>query len=110
MGQLTPQFGMLAFGGLSLAFLIRYLLAGMRFWGWLFPVTIFAALAGMVWLAKSQNYHEDAIAAPFFGAIAIPFLVAFAIDFRKTGGRSFQLSRSSCSAGWLFLVTGCRGK
>lgn len=79
----TPQFGMLAFGCLSLAFLIRYLLAGMRFWGWLFPVTIFAALAGMVWLAKSQNYHEDAIAAPFFGAIAIPFLVAFAIDFRK---------------------------
>jgi hypothetical protein len=79
----TPQFGMLAFGCLSLTFLIRYLLAGLRFWGWLFPVCIFLALASMVWMATSYIYHDAAIAAPIFGAIAIPFLVAFATDFRK---------------------------
>lgn len=83
VGKFTPPFWALAFAGLSLVFLIRYLLAGARFWGWLFPVTIFAAIGGMVWLATSHNYHDAAIAAPFFGAIAIPFLVAFAIDFRK---------------------------
>jgi hypothetical protein len=74
---------MLAFAGLSVVFLIRYLFAGLRFWGWLFPVSLFAALAGMIWLATSHNYHDAVIAAPFFGAIAIPFLVAFSIDFRK---------------------------
>jgi hypothetical protein len=83
VGKFTPVFWALTFAGLSLVFLIRYLLAGLRCWGWLFPVTIFAALGGMVWLATSHQYHEAAIAAPFFGAIAIPFLVAFAIDFRK---------------------------
>ena len=44
VGKFTPQFWALAFGGLSVVFFIRYLLAGLRFWGWLFPVSIFAAL------------------------------------------------------------------
>ncbi len=82
VGQFTPQFWMLAFAGLGLVFFIRYLLAGLRYWGWLFPVCIFLALAGMLWLGTS-NYREAWIAAPFFGAIAVPFLVAFAVDFRK---------------------------
>jgi hypothetical protein len=83
VGKFTPQFWALAFGGLSVVFFIRYLLAGLRFWGWLFPVSIFAALGGMVWLASSHQYPDAAIAAPFFGAMAIPFLVAFGFDFRK---------------------------
>jgi hypothetical protein len=52
----TPQFWMLAFAGLSVVFFIRYLFAGLRFWGWLFPVSLFAALAGMIWLATSHKY------------------------------------------------------
>ena len=83
VGQFTPQFWMLAFGALALAFFIRYLLAGVRFWGWLFPACIFSSMTAMTWLATTYRYHEAWIAAPFFGAIAIPFLVAFAIDFRK---------------------------
>jgi hypothetical protein len=82
-GKFTPQFWALAFAGLSLVFFIRYLLAGVRLWGWLFPVCIFLAISSMVWLATSHNYRDATIAAPFFGAIAVPFLVAFAIDFRK---------------------------
>ena len=83
VGQFTPQFWMLAFAGLTLVFFIRYLLAGVRFWGWLFPVSLFAALAGILWLAASHQNHGAAIVAPFFGAITIPFLVAFAVDFHK---------------------------
>ena len=82
-GKFTPQFWALAFAGLSLVFFIRYLLAGVRLWGWLFPVCIFLTISSMVWLATSHNYRDATIAAPFFGAIAVPFLVAFAIDFRK---------------------------
>jgi len=82
VGQFTPQFWMLAFGGLALVFFVRYLIAGLRFWGWLFPVFIFLALTGMLWPGHS-GYQEAWIAAPFFGAIAIPFLVGFTIDFRK---------------------------
>jgi hypothetical protein len=82
VGQFTPQFWTLALAGLGLVFFIRYLLAGVRHWGWLFPTCIFLALAGMLWLGTS-NYREAWIAALFFGGIAIPFLVAFAVDFRK---------------------------
>ncbi len=82
VGQFTPQVWMLVFAGLALAFFIRYLLAGLRRWGWLFPVCGFLALAGILWLNNS-GYREAWVAAPFFGAIALPFLVAFAVDFRK---------------------------
>jgi hypothetical protein len=82
VGQFTPQFWMLVFAGLAFVFFIRYLLAGLIYWGWLFPVCIFLALGGMLWLGTS-NFREAWIAAPFFGAIAIPFLIAFAVNFRK---------------------------
>ena len=79
---LNPQFWELAFAGLAAIFLVRYLLAGLRNWGWLFPACIFLALAGMVWMGAA-NSHNAWLPAPFFGAIALPFLVAFAVDVRK---------------------------
>ncbi len=82
VGEFNIQFWMLAFGALALVFFIRYLLAGLRYWGWLFPVCIFLGLTGILWLSTT-GYREDWIAAPFFGGIAVPFLVAFAVDFRK---------------------------
>ncbi len=53
MKTFTPLFWMIAFGGVGLIFMIRYLVAGVRFWGWLFPACIFTALAGITWLANS---------------------------------------------------------
>jgi hypothetical protein len=79
---LTTQFWMLAFGGLALVFFVRYLLAGFRHWGWLFPTCVFLAISGMIWLGDS-GYRDSWIAAPLFGGLAIPFLVAFSIDVRK---------------------------
>jgi len=82
VGVFTEEFWMWAFGALSLVFLVRYLLAGWREWGWLFPTCIFLALAGILRLATLNN-NDSWIATPILGAIAIPFLVAFAVDFRK---------------------------
>ncbi len=82
VSEFSPLFWVLAFGALALVFFIRYLLAGLRNWGWLFPVCIFLALAGIIWLGSS-GHAEAWIAAPLFGGIALPFLVAFAVDFRK---------------------------
>ena len=80
--QFTPKIWMWTFGALALIFFIRYMLAGLRYWGWLFPVSILLSLAGMLWLGTT--YSRDVwIAAPFFGGIALPFLAAFAVDFRK---------------------------
>ncbi len=78
----TPPFWMIAFGGVGLIFLIRYLVAGVRFWGWLFPACTFTALAGITWLADS-GFREAWAVTPLFAAMVIPFVVAFAVDFRK---------------------------
>jgi hypothetical protein len=79
---LSTQFWMIAFGVAGLIFFIRYLLAGWRFWSWLFPACIFTALVGITWLADS-GYREPWAVTPLFAAMVIPFFVAFAIDFRK---------------------------
>jgi hypothetical protein len=78
----STQFWVLAFGAVGLIFLVRYLVAGVRFWGWLFPACIFLALAAIIWLTDS-TLREAWMVTPLFGAIVIPFLVAFAVDFRK---------------------------
>lgn len=78
----SPETLMLVFAGLALLFFIRYLLAGLRSWGWLFPVCILLALAGTLWLA-TNGYEGSWIGAPLLGGIALPFLVAFGLDFRK---------------------------
>jgi hypothetical protein len=82
VGMFTPQFWALAFAGLALIFLVRYLFAGWRSWGYLFPTCIFLALAAIVWLGF-LNIQQPWMASPLFAAIAVPFLVAFAVDFRK---------------------------
>jgi len=79
---LSTQFWALAFGAAGLIFLVRYLVAGWRNWGWLFPACIFAALAGITWLVGS-GIRETWLSAPIFAAIVIPFLVAFVLDFRR---------------------------
>jgi hypothetical protein len=78
----TAPFWMVAFGGVGLIFLIRYLVAGVRFWGWLFPTCTFIAFAVITWLVDS-GFREIWAVTPLFAAIMIPFLAAFAADFRK---------------------------
>jgi hypothetical protein len=78
----TPLFWALAFAALGVIFFIRYLLAGLREWGWLFPALILPAVGSVIWLGTSSN-PQPWIAAPIFGAIAIPFLVVFALDYRR---------------------------
>lgn len=79
---LSTQFWALAFGAAGLIFIVRYLVAGWRNWGWLFPVCLFAALSVVTWLA-GNGIRDTWLAAPIFSAIGIPFLAAFAVDFRR---------------------------
>jgi hypothetical protein len=82
IGILTPQFWMLTFGVVSLIFFVRYFIAGLRQWGWLFPACIFSALAVILYLSEN-GVRETWLASPIFIAISIPFLVVFFLDIRK---------------------------
>jgi hypothetical protein len=82
IGVFSTQFWMLAFGALSLIFFVRYLLAGLRRWGWLFPACIFAAVSVTMWLFEN-GVQEAWMAVPIFIAIIIPFLVAFFLNVRE---------------------------
>jgi hypothetical protein len=76
------QTWILGFCILAAIFFIRYLVAGLQHWGWLFPTCISAALAVSIWLGFN-NYYQPWIATPIFAALAIPFLVAFIINVRR---------------------------
>lgn len=76
------QFWMYVFGAIGVIFLIRYLVAGWKNWGFLFPACIFSAVAGVIWLG-SRGVYASWIASPILAAIVIPFLVAFMVDFPK---------------------------
>jgi hypothetical protein len=70
---------MFIFGSISLVALVFYLVDGLKQWGWLFPVGIFAALALILYFAN-QGVDSPAMAAPLFIAIGLPFVVAFFLD------------------------------
>ena len=70
---------MLIFAALSVFFFIVFLVSGLRGWGWLFPVTVFAALAGSMRIVGS-NTPTEWIPALVVGSVAVPFIIAFLID------------------------------
>jgi hypothetical protein len=76
-----PQFWMAVLGGLSLFFLVCYLLSGFRAWGWLFPTLIFGAVSLTIYLAES-GVTGSIVATPIFIAVGLPFVVAFALEPR----------------------------
>lgn len=70
---------MIIFAVVSLISLVFYFIGGVKNWPVLFPGTIFAALALLLFLAD-RSVDDPIIAAPLFVGIGIPFLVAFIID------------------------------
>jgi hypothetical protein len=78
----SRTFWMLVLAGVSLAFFVRYFVAGLRAWGWLFPACIFGTVAAMLWLNES-GVQSTLLVAPIFAGIVVPFLVAFAINYRQ---------------------------
>ena len=64
------------FAGAGLIFLVRYLVSGLKNWGYLFPTCILGALADIIALAEAGK-ADAFIGSLIFIAIAIPFLVAF---------------------------------
>jgi hypothetical protein len=82
IGIFSTRFWMIAFGAFSLIFFIRYFIAGLRNWGWLFPASGFAAVAATLWFFE-HGAREAQLATPIFLSIIIPFLVAFILDIRR---------------------------
>jgi len=72
------------FAGLSLAFLLGYLLNGLRKWGWLFPTLILAALSLTIWMAD-RGVNNSVVGMPILLSLALPFYVGF-ISNRKAWG------------------------
>lgn len=80
--ELSVQVWMVIFSVVSLLFFASYFLSGVENWGWLFPATIFGALAITLALAE-VDYNESAIGAPILISVAIPFVVAYILDRQK---------------------------
>jgi len=70
------------FAGAGLLFLVRYLLSGLKKWGYLFPACILGALAVIIALAETGN-NDEFLGSLIFIAVAIPFLVAFLSNIRE---------------------------
>jgi hypothetical protein len=70
------------FAGAGLLFLVRYLMSGLKKWGYLFPACILGALAVIIALAEAGKADEF-LGSLIFIAIAIPFLVAFLTKIRE---------------------------
>ncbi len=80
--SMSPIFWMAAFAGLGILFLITYFLNGARHWGWLFPASIFGAIALTIGLSEA-GVQDNIVAVPVLLSCAIPFLVAFVLDPRN---------------------------
>jgi hypothetical protein len=80
--RFPPAFWAIGFAFLSGSFFLTYFLLGKRNWGWLFPATIFAALALIIGLSGTP-LGDFISGAPIMLAVAIPFLVVFSFEPRK---------------------------
>ena len=72
------------FAGLSLVFLLGWIVNGLRQWGWLFPALIFAAVSLTIWMSDHALIGSY-LGMPILLAVAIPFYVGFALN-RKAWG------------------------
>ena len=69
----------LIFAALAAFFWLTYFLKGAAAWGWLFPATIFTAIALIIGL-EGTALGDALSGAPILAAVALPFLAAFASD------------------------------
>lgn len=78
----SPQLWMAIFASASLLFFAGYFLNGLREWGWLFPASIFGALALTIELGE-LHLQGAMVASPILASIALPFVVAFVLEPRQ---------------------------
>lgn len=78
----SPQLWTAIFTSASLLFFAGYFLNGVQEWGWLFPASIFGALALTIELSE-LGLQGSVVAAPILASIALPFAVAFVLEPRQ---------------------------
>jgi hypothetical protein len=72
------------FAALSLVFFLSYFLNGIRYWGWLFPALIFAALSLTIWMSD-HGLTESYIGMPILLSVALPFYIGFLFNRKSRG-------------------------
>jgi hypothetical protein len=66
----------------SLLFFITYWINGVTQWGWLFPATILAGLAAIIWLGD-RGYDGAYLGSLIIGCVSLPFWVAFLVNRKE---------------------------
>jgi len=79
--HISNTFWTWVFVGVAVVFFLRYLFSKLKEWGFLFPATIFTALAFIVTYAD-RGVKGEFLGSLIFIAVAIPFIVAFLTNIK----------------------------
>ncbi len=79
LDSISNQTWSFVFAGFSLAFFVSYFVSGVRYWGWLFPALIFAALVVIIGTDQAET-DSPVIAAWILLSIGLPFYVGYAVN------------------------------
>lgn len=79
--RVSMTFWTWVFVGVAVVFFLRYLFSKLKGWGFLFPATIFSALAYIVTYAN-RGVKGEFLGSLIFIAVAIPFVVAFLTNIK----------------------------
>ncbi len=83
--HLSQQAKLWFFAIASAAFILTYILDGVRKWLWLFPALICAALAVTLGMELGGMKDSSLNAVPICASLTLPFYVGFALDRKRWG-------------------------
>lgn len=82
IGELSPQAWMVISAGLSVIFLVAYLINGLQSWPWLIPTGVFAGLALTIFLGEA-GAAETLVPLPILAGVGLPFFLTYLINRRE---------------------------
>ncbi len=83
--HLSQQVKLGFFAVISAAFILTYILDGVRKWAWLFPALFCAALALSLGMEISGMENSPVAGVSILASTALPFYVGFALDRKRWG-------------------------
>lgn len=80
--DLSADVWALLFAAASLLFFASYFINGTTQWGWLFPATIGAGLAAIIWLGE-RGFDGDYLGSLIIACVSLPFWVGFLVNRKE---------------------------